>query len=76
MEHIYLTENNDGEQHSKRAAFQPLIDEGFLTLSFDPEPKAQLNVYQRCIDEHKTKHNWMAFFDMDEFLVIREKCAR
>ena len=75
MEHIYLTENSAGEASDKFAAFRPMIDDGFLTLELNPKPKAQLDVYQRCLDEYKGKHNWIAFFDLDEYLVIREECA-
>lgn len=75
MEHVYLTENDVGSGADKYAAFQPLIQQGFLTLTVDETPKAQLHVYQKCIDEHRWQHNWMAFFDVDEFLVIKDKCA-
>lgn len=78
MEHVYLTENTPDNAAAvrKQAALQRFIEEGFVTYSIDPEPQAQMRVYQTCLENYRTGHNWMAFFDMDEFLVIREKCAQ
>jgi hypothetical protein len=33
---------------------------------------AQLKVYAWCAEEQRERFNWLAFFDMDEFLVIRD----
>lgn len=74
VQHVYLTENASGTFREKRRLLHPFIDAGFLTLRVDKRPHAQLMVYHRCIRDHRSKHNWLAFFDSDEILVIREKC--
>lgn len=37
--------------------------------------QAQLAVYWRCVQEQRANFNWLAFFDLDEFLLLREPCA-
>jgi hypothetical protein len=51
---------------------QSYVDEGFLTYKNVPRPHAQIEVYHYCIRDHRAKHNWIAFFDADEFLIIRD----
>jgi hypothetical protein len=50
-----------------------LFPKSFLTLRTERMPKAQLKVYAWCAEEHRWDFNWMAFLDMDEFLIIREQ---
>lgn len=56
-------------------ALQDFVDSEFLTLSSEPRPHAQLRVYQACLRYHAHKYRWMAFFDVDEFLALRNRCA-
>lgn len=74
---MYLTENtrDHDEATAKRAALHEFISDGFLTFSVDPKPQAQMRVYRQCIRKYRSKHNWLAFFDADEFLVLRDGCA-
>ena len=51
------------------------IASDFLTLKVDTQPHAQLRTYGACLRDHADKHNWMAFFDIDEFLALRTRCA-
>jgi Glycosyltransferase family 92 len=36
-------------------------------------PKRQLANYQRCLISHRHQHQWLAFLDADEFIVIDKK---
>jgi hypothetical protein len=74
VQHVYLTENSSGNFKEKARLLQPFVSARFLTLQQDRRPQAQLMVYHRCIRDHRSKHNWLAFFDIDEILIIREKC--
>ena len=70
------TGTEDSEECDKKmAAVDTFIQQGFVTFTIDPSPHAQLQVYQHCIKTHRDKHNWMGFFDLDEFLVLRDPCA-
>ena len=38
----------------------------------DPElPWRQFHVYELCLERYRLRHQWMAFFDTDEFLMIK-----
>jgi hypothetical protein len=42
-----------------------------VKIPFDGE-KQQLSAYQNFINHHKNEYNWAAFFDVDEFLVLKK----
>jgi hypothetical protein len=74
VDRVYLTENAHELERTlaKSPALKAFADEGFLKLLLEPEPHAQIKVYDRCIRDLRSKYNWIAFFDLDEFLVVRE----
>jgi hypothetical protein len=76
VDRVFLTENapDPGTELVGSPALQKFVDEGFLQLASEPKPYAQIQVYETCIREQRLNFNWIAFFDMDEFLVVRE-CA-
>ena len=74
MDHVYLTENSDPIPSVLVEELQDLVDEGFLTLDSDGQKANQLPIYKRCMEKHRHKYNWMAFIDIDEYIVIRT-CA-
>lgn len=74
VDHIYLTENGPAPAESFMAELQEFIDDGFITFRNDPKPSFQQTIYVDCMTQHRHKHNWMAFIDLDEFIVLR-KCV-
>lgn len=54
---------------------QDFIDEGFLTYNFDGTPGGQMKVASDCIRQHYLDYDWLSFLDVDEFLVLRNKCG-
>lgn len=74
VDHVYLTENSDPPPEYLVEQLQDFVDEGFLTLEFDGEKADQLNIYKRCMEKYNSKTSWMAFIDIDEYIVIR-KCV-
>ena len=75
VEHVYLTENAPQVPAEISAQLQDFVDAGFLTLSTEALQRAQTKVYYDCMSQHYHKHNWLMFFDMDEYLVIVEQCG-
>lgn len=69
---MYLTENADPIPQHMSEQLQDFINEGFLTLEADGRKANQLNIYKRCMEKYRHKHNWMAFIDIDEYIVIRQ----
>ena len=73
VDKVLLTENDETPTLERDLA--DFIESGFLDYRLDPRPHAQQLVYDDCITEHRDQYNWMAFFDLDEFLVVRDECA-
>jgi hypothetical protein len=58
------------------AMLQDFVDAGFVTIHHWPEwGMAQAHMYDRCQELYKPLYNWMGMLDVDEFLVVRDKCA-
>lgn len=75
VDHVFLTDNNLENHDMPREEVEDLVSSGFLTLSREQRPFSQMPVYRRCLEHHRGAFNWMAFFDLDEFLLVREPCA-
>jgi hypothetical protein len=78
VDHIFLKENAVTVPALLTKQLQPLIDEGFLHLSTLPGPKHPLQNrwYNRCSKPDMAgKHSWIAFIDLDEYVVVLDKCA-
>lgn len=73
MDKVYLTENDS--EAPLREALQEYTDTGFVSYRVDGVAQAQLRVYAHCLQQYRHLHNWIAFFDVDEFLVVRDQCA-
>ena len=43
----------------------------FLTLRQEAAAHAQMKVYAWCAETQRARFNWLAFFDLDELLVLR-----
>jgi hypothetical protein len=74
VDRVFLTENapEPGMELVGSPALETFIEDGFLQLESEPKPYAQIKAYRKCIQEQRQNYNWIAFFDMDEFLVVRE----
>jgi hypothetical protein len=71
--HIYLTENSPVESATLLPGLQSYVDEGFVSYRIEPRPHAQIQIYEKCLLEYRHHHNWLAFFDADEFLILRNR---
>ncbi len=66
IEHIYLYNNNSSDNFYE--ILRPYIEKGFITLIEWPKLHAQMEAYKHCYDNFKKDTNWLAFFDIDEFV--------
>ena len=71
VDHILLTENDSSKPILND--IQEFVDSGFVTYRVDNKPFNQMEAYLWCYEKYRHKFNWLAFFDADEFLVLREK---
>lgn len=75
VEHVYLTENRADPDPTTAQQLRDFVSDGFVKYSHEPLPQAQMKIYYDCLAQHAHKHDWMAFFDVDEFLVLISRCA-
>jgi hypothetical protein len=74
VDHIYVTENAPEASPEMTEQLRDFVEAGFVTYDVEPKPKAQMKVFYDCMKRAYTRYNWLAFFDADEFLVLR-RCA-
>jgi hypothetical protein len=72
VDHVFLTDNDSSRSAWIISTLASDFPSSFLTLRRDATPKAQLKTYAWCAEEQRAAFNWMAFFDMDEYLVVRQ----
>jgi len=65
---IYVYDNNDDNSLEAHLAQRyPAV-----TVIHFPGPVMQMHAYNHCIQTFGSRHTWMAFIDMDEFIVLRK----
>ncbi len=62
---VYDNESTD----STKQILEPYIKSGIVEYIYWPGQKQQLLAYNHALKSHKTKCNWLAFIDADEFVV-------
>lgn len=52
--------------------YQPYYLANILrAVPFAKKINPQIELFQRCIEQHKSHHQWIAFLDADEYIVLR-----
>lgn len=67
VEKFYFYDN--GSSDRTREILQPYIEAGVLEYTFYPGRKKQLAAYDDCLTRHRFDTRWLAFIDIDEFIV-------
>lgn len=67
VEKFYLYDNESDD--NTREVLQPYVDKGLVEYTFFPGPKMQLKAYKDCVKKHKRDAQYIAFIDIDEFIV-------
>lgn len=60
--------DNESEDDTK-AILQPYITAGLVEYNFIAGKQKQLNAYDQCLRHHRFNSRWIAFIDLDEFIV-------
>lgn len=66
-DHIFLYNNNSTDNYLE--ILNPYIKEGFVTLTDWPQQHAQAAAYDDCYERFGDQTFWLAFVDLDEFIV-------
>ena len=63
--YIYDNESTDGTKE----ILAPYIESGLMEYNYFPGFKKQLESYDDCLKKHRIDTRWIAFIDLDEFIV-------
>ena len=68
--YIYDNESTD----CTKEVLKPYIDSGLVEYTYFPGHRKQLAEYDDCLDRHRMEARWIAFIDLDEFIVpVKDK---
>lgn len=67
VEKFYIYDN--GSSDSTRQVLQPYIESGLVEYIYFPGYRMQLAAYDDCLENHRYDSRWIAFIDIDEFIV-------
>lgn len=70
VDHFYITDNRSNPP--LRDVLQDYIKRGVVTYRYDTRVSPQRLVYNECLQEHKKDSKWIAYFDSDEFLLLKK----
>ena len=60
---------DNGSTDNTRAVLEPYINKGIVEYVFFPGYRKQIAAYDDCIERHRFDTRWLAFIDLDEFIV-------
>lgn len=67
VEHFYIYDNNSTD--NSREILDSYINQGLVTYTPWPDHPGQLKAYMHCLSHHKNDTFWIAFIDLDEFII-------
>ena len=67
VEKFYIYDN--GSTDETREALDPYIQSGVVEYKYFPGHRKQLAAYDDCLECHRMESRWLAFIDIDEFIV-------
>ncbi len=71
VEKFYIYDNESTDNTAQ--ILEKYVSEGVVDYIFRPGQKQQLPAYDDCIERHRFDVRWLAFIDLDEFLVPSRK---
>lgn len=71
---IFIYDNNYKDEEHFEQVLQDQINNGFVEIiDFRNKTVCQLEAYNDCYAKHGNDYEWIAFFDMDEFLILKNE---
>ncbi len=67
VEKFYIYDN--GSTDDTKSVLAPYIDKGVVDYTYWPGHRRQLAAYDDCLERNRFASRWMAFIDLDEFIV-------
>ena len=66
VDHIYMYNNNSTDNYYQ--ILNRYIKDGFVSVFEWPKNYAQMEAYEDCYNRYRNDTNWLAFWDIDEFI--------
>lgn len=70
VDHFYIADNNSSPP--LREILSDYIEHGIITYTYDTRVGPQGYVYNECLRNYGDQNKWIAFFDSDEFLLLKQ----
>lgn len=67
VEKFYIYDNESTDD--TRAVLEPYIEAGVVDYKYWPGYRRQIAAYDDCMEKHRFDSRWIAFIDLDEFIV-------
>ncbi len=72
VEKFYIYDNESTD--CTKEVLEPYIESGVVEYCYFPGYRRQLAAYDNCLEKHRLDTRWIAFIDLDEFIVpIKDK---
>lgn len=72
VEKFYIYDNESTD--NTKEVLRPYIEEGIVEYHYFPGFKKQLEAYDDCFSRHRLDTRWIAFIDLDEFIIpVKDK---
>ena len=73
VDKIFLYDNNDQNDEKYEFILQDYIQNNFVEIiNYRGKIKPQLQSYKNCYKNNYKKYNWLAFYDIDEFIYLKK----
>lgn len=67
VQKFYIYDNNSTDE--TKAVLSPYVEKGLVEYVYWAGYRMQLAAYDDCLERHRLDTRWLAFIDLDEFLV-------
>ena len=72
VDKIFIYDNNDLNGERFENVINDYIEDDIVeVINYRGLIKPQLKAYQQCLDFNYNKYNWLIFYDMDEFIFLK-----
>lgn len=72
FDNVIIMDNNYGDEEHFEDVLQDYVESGFVIIeNYRDQIKAQMRGYTEMYAKYKDKYDWIAFFDFDEFLILK-----
>lgn len=72
LDKIFIYDNNDINSERFETVINDYLKIGFVeVINYRGRDKQQIIAYQDCINKNYDKYDWLIFYDMDEFIYLK-----